>query len=945
MSQHSYVGTRWHKCDLHLHTPASKCFRDRDTVTPEQWVQAALDKNLSCVAVTDHNTGEWIDRIKEAAEGTALTVFPGVEITCSNAKVHLLILFDTDKTTEDITDFLLLCGIERNDFGKQNAHSPKPIDIVTAIAHERNAIVIPAHIDEFNGISQVANGPRNKFLERKDIKSVQVVHEHFTLADCEYNKKSKEDWQVELNEYYGKSERDVQNGRGFGLDRIRDCRQTVKKSIIEGKAIMTFSDNPHQPGDPQHGLWGIGRRYTWIKMDDCVSLDCLNQALLVPELRIKNDFEVKELDQPYYCPNLWIERITFAHTMITNHDEVVSVDFSPQMTNIVGGRGSGKSTVLSFLRGMFPKYCEALEDVPSIKREFDDFFKIPSGNSSKGVLGPATEVCLYLRRGNTSFKVEYKKAEGGNSKVYRYATENEEWVEETDEGFIDLLDLEIYSQKQVYEIANRPNALRNKIDRDIPEVADIKHTLSELHASFLTQCAAIRNLEIRIGEKVRLQTEINDLERRLATNDVEELRGLLQQRQQFSEQQAEFDRFEKALKNQADEIDTTLQMFDFPDEIPSVAKSYSTYEGVKSATETLHNDFVKIKEDLARLHERYMKIMDDYKSAVKKSRWEEDNRSAEENYIVKEEELRSQGIAGITSATDIDDDLHTIQEKKRHLLEIVELEKELEKAREDKDHLRDEWFEKRGKLTRVRYKFLEGLLGGGVKAKVNSCGDIKSWESGFRSIINAHGSHNDDISALKQRWSRGRNPKDNNESYLVIFRTLHQGERLPDFTGHLTKKMRGLSPEQMDRLELLLPEDQIEMQYKANEKSPFRPIATASPGQKTAAILTFLLLHGEKPLIIDQPEDDLDTSLIHSLVVKQLRAGKDNRQVIIVTHNPNIPVNGDSEQIIVMDADSEFVTTKHRGSIDNKKIRELICEVMEGGVEAFNLRSQRYKLD
>ena len=76
----SFKGTRWFKCDLHLHSPASKCFEDK-TVTPEQWVEKAIEKGLQCVAVTDHNSGEWIDKIKLAAQDKDLFVFPGVEIT------------------------------------------------------------------------------------------------------------------------------------------------------------------------------------------------------------------------------------------------------------------------------------------------------------------------------------------------------------------------------------------------------------------------------------------------------------------------------------------------------------------------------------------------------------------------------------------------------------------------------------------------------------------------------------------------------------------------------------------------------------------------------------------------------------------------------------------------------------------------------------------------
>ena len=130
-----YKGTRWFKCDLHLHTIASKCFQDK-SITAEQWVQRAIDQGLNCVAVTDHNTGDMIDAIKAAALGTKLTVFPGVEITCDTSKVHLLILFDITKTTQDINDFLLHCGIEREMFADQAANTSKNIFDITKEAND-----------------------------------------------------------------------------------------------------------------------------------------------------------------------------------------------------------------------------------------------------------------------------------------------------------------------------------------------------------------------------------------------------------------------------------------------------------------------------------------------------------------------------------------------------------------------------------------------------------------------------------------------------------------------------------------------------------------------------------------------------------------------------------------------------------------------------------------
>lgn len=143
----------------------------------------------------------------------------------------------------------------------------------------------------------------------------------------------------------------------------------------------------------------------------------------------------------------------------------------------------------------------------------------------------------------------------------------------------------------------------------------------------------------------------------------------------------------------------------------------------------------------------------------------------------------------------------------------------------------------------------------------------------------------------------------------------------------------------------VIPEDKL--QIKIVDENGEIDINEGSPGQKSAAILAFILNSGENPLIIDQPEDDLDNSLIYSLIVKSIRTMKNKRQIIIVTHNPNIPVLGDAEGIIVLERNNQgkvtFRKSKKTGCIEEKLIREGICEIMEGGEDAFRKREQKYQ--
>ena len=114
----------------------------------------------------------------------------------------------------------------------------------------------------------------------------------------------------------------------------------------------------------------------------------------------------------------------------------------------------------------------------------------------------------------------------------------------------------------------------------------------------------------------------------------------------------------------------------------------------------------------------------------------------------------------------------------------------------------------------------------------------------------------------------------------------------------------------------------------------------ASAGQRSAAMLAFLLAHGEEPLVLDQPEGDLDNHLIYDLIVRQVREQKLKRQIIIVTHNPNLVVNGDAEMVHVLDFHGQCYV-KQKGSLQKDAMREEVCRVMEGGREAFERRYRR----
>ena len=132
------------------------------------------------------------------------------------------------------------------------------------------------------------------------------------------------------------------------------------------------------------------------------------------------------------------------------------------------------------------------------------------------------------------------------------------------------------------------------------------------------------------------------------------------------------------------------------------------------------------------------------------------------------------------------------------------------------------------------------------------------------------------------------------------------------------------------------------------EPATWQTLQALSTGQKATAVLLLLLLESEAPLVVDQPEDDLDNRFITEGVVPIMRQEKRRRQFVFSTHNANIPVLGDAELILGLAASGEAregqarIAPKHMASIDSRPVRELVEEILEGGKAAFEMRRSKY---
>ncbi len=722
---------------------------------------------------------------------------------------------------------------------------------------------------------------------------------------------------------------------------IKKWYTPVKCALNANLGILTFSDNPHSTGNPKHGIEGIGEKYTWIKMDETPSLEGLRQAFLLSDFRVRNMFESEK--SPYNLPNLWIRSLKISNTTMTDDSTPLQVEFSPQLNTIIGGRGSGKSSILRFIRGVFNRN----EDIQSLNDIWDDqveFYKKNDNKTKKGVLTDSSIVEVEFVRNESIYKVKAENIISSatqDNRIYRFNYSSGDWELEDSEGFIDFLQFEQYSQKQIYEIAQEPNSLRERIDNSVEGMDVLKNEREIVKKSFLEKSASIRKMQQQVSGKGKLQTEISDLAEQIKLYQQSGIAGILLSKEKFTTQKRTLLNLIAELKERETKLETIISSFDIEDiDYSDFEDEYKTELSVfsKKAVDGINS----LKSQLEEVQRKIAELQKAFTDQTSKSKWEIDFNKNQTDFDTKKQELEMKGINDIanfeklTSAKDA---------KEKDLAAIISIETNMTNEISLRNQLKADYLQKTKDITSKRISFVRvNMQDDRVKVSVKPFRNKIHFENNLRAILQRPNSYDSDIDSLIDLCFKGKVEK-NILSVRKVFEDILTETKVTDavISGHFINLVKDLSNEQLDKIELLLPEDEIEIQYKQTGSSSFKPLSTASAGQKTTAILTFILSQDKTPLILDQPEDDLDNRLVYELVVDRLNKAKDHRQIIVVTHNANIPVNGDSEYIISMNSESKKLNIICSGSVEKAEIKKEICDVMEGSEKAFKMRYRRYE--
>jgi len=461
-----WPGARWWRCDFHVHSPASGDVTE--DVTPDTWLEMAAKRELDAVALTDHNTGDWIDRIREAVEknGSRPVLFPGVELTLQPG-LHALILFDLKSSRDAVTAFLARCDIPVSRFGDMEAISPLAFPKVLEEAKQCQALVIAAHVNEPKGLLRVVSPGQG----------LQQIVSDDGLCGVEVN--SAED--TELLGY---------------LDNQRSGYERRWGPLPQ----LTFSD--------AHKVADIGRRSTWIRMTR-PDLEGLRLALLDGPLSILRAEDA--LSDPNAHARLMIESFEVVASKYVGFHEAFEQRLNPWLNAVIGGRGTGKSTLVEFLRIALRREAELPE---TLKKGLEDLRKVPENREDKGLLTKGTEIKVTYLRDGGRFRVQWSQ-DGGLAPILEERPDGS-W-READGDVRQRFPVRIYSQKQIFELAEEPEALLSIVD-DTPDVgySSWEEEWLREEARFLALRARARQLEAELAAESRVRGELDDVRRKLA---------------------------------------------------------------------------------------------------------------------------------------------------------------------------------------------------------------------------------------------------------------------------------------------------------------------------------------------------------------------------------------------------------------------------------------------
>lgn len=875
-------GARFYRCDLHVHSYGGSHDVHDTTMTPEVIVQTAVQESLAMVAITDHNEITNVQRAIDASKNTSVTVVAGVEL--STPQGHLLCYFPDVQALQQFHGRLQFAD-------RQTANSRCNQSMFECLeeCQKLKGFCILAHVDSDKGFEKEVPGAsphKTDVIAHPALLGIELKH---ATSDVSY------------------SEDDPDNGRkNMGGQRIVRLNLGLRQFL----ARVMNSD--------AHSLDALGknaqgdRRVTRVKMN-APSFNALRVGMEDAEARVRIEAQI-----PFSVPH--VVGIHMEAGFVADQ----TIHLSPNLNCIIGGRGTGKSTSLEAIRCLSRDGTTAyMVDSEVWPARIDLFWRDkashvtsltrPAGGEIENVDDPLV--------GPTSFDVEcFGQGE---------ATKISESAKESPLALLKYLDTFIDLAEAVREENDARDALLNS-QNEIEKATQQADLLPGWKQSLTSTQAQIATLE-KANAK-----EVLGLQRHLA-----------------AERQTRV-----SLQNKVKNIKQNLMGTGLPDEVTELCelgdvtsnKATDELKAIHSAAVVFSSDVEQSQDALEKKFAALEKTANDNLAV-----WRSRDTAALVEIEEKRKSLEAQGIkldmAYIQKlATDEAQAKQNIATYEAWGTKLKDLQKERVKL------LKARW-SARQKIATLR-------TGYAAAASATLKSALSDLQVSLKFSADAYSPTAEAQIIQAMGWRTVQVPRANVlVQQLTVPKLLEAIEKnntaaitaLKD-AGDATVFDKQDAQQIIDRLreapvrfalERVAIDDLPKLTVTKMVGQPAKPVSRdfsrLSLGQQQSVLLALVLSSkSNQPLIIDQPEDNLDSEFISSTLVPVLRRAKERRQIIIVTHNANIAILSDAEQIIVLKSNSERAAITARGSIDDPVTRDSACNILEGSKEAFNTRAKIY---
>ncbi|HBG08001.1 MAG: DNA repair protein [Geobacteraceae bacterium GWC2_58_44] len=845
----------------------------------QELVRVAKANDIKVIGLADHGNVDGVDAIREIMNENGILVFPGFEIA-STEKAHFVCLFQENTSTDQLNRYLGALGLT------------DPTNGVWPSNLGGNELL--SKIDQLGGFAYAAHCTDDSGVLRQKLLHV---------------------WQnplLKAAQIPGALD-ELRNGEGncyrqILLNKTPEYKREVPMAIINAKDVAVPDDlaNP--------------KATCLIKMTK-PCFESFKLAFHDPESRVRLNSDVAE--KYYSC----IETLKVTGGYLDS----VHIDFSEHLNAVIGGRGTGKSTLLECIR-----YVLHLQPIgKNAQRQHDEIIKENLGKSR----GRVELVIRSSRMNGRRFTVARRYGESASVK--------------DDEGNLssfapsDLLpEIEIYGQNEIYEIAQDKAGQRQLLTRFLESGQDdveahihaALRRLAENRKKLLEAHANVASIEDEVARLPKLEEQLRQF-MTLGLEGTLKIVPLLETEKRLRK---------RAIEEEGPNLDKAFQSV--RDSLPDTVFLSEAAIAHLPHAETLR----RVRNTLDALRTDAENILNQWQTTYASTEAVIAESGNELNVGVHQEEAKLENTFK---------ELPSLEGKSgREIgIEFQNLLKEIEKIRpkqtliENRKRIQGEFIRYRqgilDELSSLRasrsavferaLRILNKRLSGKLKLTVKP-------EADRTPVIDfLLGCRLESVDEARLGWIKEADPF----SPVKLAELVRRGSDALrnagwNITPTVAEALSRLTVEQVLKLEEIELPDVIDIELNTAHEGTenFRPLHKLSTGQQCTAMLHLLLLQNPDPLLMDQPEDNLDNAFIADRIVAELRSAKIARQFIFATHNANIPVFGDAEWIGVFEAQEgqAFLPEESQGAIDVTQVRDKAADILEGGKTAFNQRKAKY---